>query len=126
MKNQVVGPVVRPIKVQLAASVLTPPQQAAAPATPAPTPSLPPDAIIALQVEFEGQTKTADFETGQTVDASGLLNQVVNLSVPIEQFVLHEGNTDTYRYRVILINPHGKKTGDWTASSVDTLFVTVD
>lgn len=84
--------------------------------------------MLAVSVEFEGQSKTADFGSGDAVDSSGFINKVVNLSVPIEQFVLHEANTGKYRYRVHLITRHGQKIGDWISddSSPDTLYITVD
>ena len=135
MKNQVVGPVARPVTVKLLANVLAPPAVtlAKAPSTsttqaaPANAPApLSEDAVLAVQVEFEGQNKTANFENGEVADASGFLNQVVSLAVPIEQYVLHEGDTGTYRYRVNLITPHGKKTGDWTMDTLDDLFLQVN
>lgn len=104
------------------------PTSDAAPAPSATTSDTSPEPILAVSVEFEGQSKTADFGSGDPADSSGFINKIVNLSVPIEQFVLHEADTGKYRYRVHLITRHGQKTGEWSSddSSPDTLYITVD
>ena len=114
MSNQVVGPVTRQIVFRLPATLVKP-------ATGSPPAS---DAIMAIAVVFEnGQTAT--FDASLAPDAAGFLNRTVGLSVPVEAYVLQEGGTDTYRYRVDIVTASGRKSGDWVTDNSDTVFVSV-
>jgi hypothetical protein len=61
-----------------------------------------------------------------SADAAGFLNQKISLAVPVEAYVLQEGGTDTYRYRVDLITRKGTKTGVWASDNRDVLFISLD
>jgi hypothetical protein len=126
MQNQVVGPVTRQITIKLIADLLSPASaaggttgaSATAPATPAA------NALLAVQVVFESG-QTASFDGSQSADAVGFLNQKVNLAVPVAQYVLHEADTGSYRYRVVQISRAGQIRGDWITDNTDVLFVSV-
>jgi hypothetical protein len=123
LQNQVVGPVARPITLKLVASLLT--TASAAPASAA-TGGAPASSgsIMAVQVVFEdGQTAT--FDASLSADA-GFLSQKISLAVPVEAYVLQEGGTDTYRYRVDVITRDGTKTGVWAPDNRDVLFISLD
>ena len=115
MHNQIVAPVSRTVTLKLVAATLTGPAPAGAP-KPAPS-----DTVMAVQVVFEnGQTAT--FDASQTVEA-GFLNQVVNLSVPMEAFILNNSPVDTYKYRIDVVTGAGIRQGDWANTNLDTLLV---
>jgi hypothetical protein len=126
MQNQVVGPVTRQITIKLVAGLLAPPTAAGgttgAAAAASSTPAA--NALLAVQVVFESG-QTASFDGSQSADAAGFLNQTVNLAVPVAQYVLHEADTGTYRYRVVQISRGGQTKGDWIVDNTDVLFVSV-
>jgi hypothetical protein len=126
MQNQVVGPVTRPITIKLVAGLLAPAPAAAgttgASGATSPTPAA--DALLAVQVVFDSG-QTASFDASQSADTAGFLNQKVNLTVPVAQYVLHEADTGNYRYRVDQISKSGPKKGDWVVDNTDVLFVSV-
>ena len=135
MSNQVVGPISRSITFKLVASLLTsavastPPPAAAASATSISTsstsaPAVSVDEIIAIQVVFE-DGQTLGFDPSIAPDSAGFINQKIALAVPIEAYVLKEGSSDTYRYRVDLISPHDIKHGDWVTDNRDMVFLSV-
>ena len=78
--------------------------------------------MLAAQIVFQSG-QTASFDGSQTPDAGGFLNQVVTLTSPIEAFVLGDGPTDTYQYRLDTVTPSGVKTGDWKTDNRDTLYL---
>lgn len=118
LQNQVVGPVARPITLKLVAALLT--------TAPAPVSSgAPSSSIMAVQVVFENG-QTANFDASMSADVAGFLNQKISLAVPVEAYVLQEGGSDTYRYRVDLITEGSTKTGDWASDNRDVLFLSVD
>jgi hypothetical protein len=116
MMDQGAGPVSRSVTLKCVAATLTKPtpQQAAQSGTN--------DAVLALQVVFEsGQTAT--FDSSQTPDQAGFLNQALKLSVPIDAFILGDAPADIYRYRIDVVTASGIKQGAWVTDNRDTLFV---
>jgi hypothetical protein len=114
MANGTPGPVSRSVSLKFLAASL------AQPTTPPTAPT--PDAVLAAQVVFQSG-QTASFDATQTVDAAGFMNQAVKLSVPIEAFVLGDGPTDTYTYRVDTVTPGGIHQGAWTIDNLDVLYI---
>jgi hypothetical protein len=111
MANGTPGPISRPVNLKFLAATLTPP--GAAPAH---------DAVLAIQVVFQtGQT--ASFDASQAPDAGGFMNQALKISVPMEAFVLGDGPTDGYTYRVDAITPGGVRKGDWVTDNRDTIYI---
>jgi hypothetical protein len=113
-RNQVVGPVSREITVHLYAFVLTP-----ASGTPAP------DALLAVQVAFENG-QTASFDSSQVVPGEVFLTHKVALAMPVENYVLGEGDNENFQYRVILITPSGNKTGNPVTTNLNEFYVSVN
>jgi hypothetical protein len=134
MSNQIVGPISRSITFKLLASLLTPAPAAAHPpaaaaggaaaSAPAAATPLPADAVVALQVVFE-DGQTLDFDTSIAPDSAGFIDQKIALAVPVDAYILREGTTDTYRYRVDLITPRAVKRGDWITDNKDGVFLSV-
>lgn len=127
MQNQVLSPIARTVEVLVFASLFNPPTtvssttstDSSSTSTPAPVSSQ----LRAIQVIFEdGQTANFDASTPAT---AGILNQTVSLSIPIKAFVLHEGDTSTYRYRVNSIRDSGSQISDWVSSNQDSFYVEV-
>ncbi|MBV9580538.1 MAG: hypothetical protein JO057_18300 [Chloroflexi bacterium] len=116
IQNQVTEPVKRQITVQLPAAVFGA-QAGGASASDATTPPL------AVQVVFQnGQTVT--FESSPTA-TGGLLTQTIELNVDVAQYVLGQGDSSSYTYRVDTITASGTQSGQWTTTNVDDLFVTM-
>ncbi len=114
MANGTPSPVSRTVSLKFLAASL------AQPTTPPTGPS--PDAVLAAQVVFQSG-QTASFDATQTADAAGFMNQAVKLSVPIEAFVLGDGPTDTYTYRVDTVTPGGIQQGAWTTDNLGVLYI---
>jgi hypothetical protein len=143
VQNQVVAPVQKQITIQLPAEVFSPPSAPAtsdtssataasgsassgtgAPAAGASTTSSHASAsLLAVQVVFQnGQTVT--FQPSMTA-TGGLYTQTIGLKVDIEDYILGQGDSSNYTYRVDLITASGAQHGDWTTNNVDDLFVTL-
>jgi hypothetical protein len=85
------------------------------------TPTAP--ALLAVQVVFQnGQTVT--FEPTMTA-TGGFYTQTLGLSVPIDDYVLGQGDSSTYTYRVDTITVSGSQYGAWQTDNVDMLFVSL-
>jgi len=114
MANGTPSPVSRTVSLKFLAASLT------QPTTPPTAPA--PDAVLAAQVVFQSG-QTASFDATQTADTAGFMNQAVKLSVPIEAFVLGDGPTDTYTYRIDTVTPGGIHQGAWTTDNLDVLYI---
>ena len=125
MQNQVLSPLVRNVRIMVFASAFAP--QPTSVSTPAATEaSTPPPAssqLRAIQVIFENG-QTADFDAS-TQATGGILSQTVALTIPVKSYVLHEGDTSTYRYRLTAIRDSGSQTSDWTSSNQDSFYAEV-
>ena len=113
MANGTPSPVSRTVTLKLIFASLAQPGGGAPPA---------PDAVLAVQVVFQNG-QTASFDASQTADAGGFLTQTVTLTVPIESFVLGDGPTDTYSYRVDAVTPKGVRQGTSITDNRDTLYI---
>jgi hypothetical protein len=113
MANGVPSPVNRVVTLKLIAATLAQPGGTAPPG---------PDAVLAVQVVFDGG-QTASFDASQTADTGGFLTQVVTLTVPIAAFVLGSGPTDTYSYRIDSVTPDGVRQGTPVADNRDVIYV---
>ncbi|MGB0063294.1 MAG: hypothetical protein WBP85_02520, partial [Terracidiphilus sp.] len=79
--------------------------------------------LLAVQVVFQnGQTAT--FQPSMTA-TGGIYSQTIGLSVDIENYILGQGDSSNYTYRVDLITANGTQQGSWTTNNVDDLFVTL-
>ncbi len=113
MANGTPSPVSRAVTLKLIFASLAQPGGTAPPA---------PGAVLAIQIVFQSG-QTASFDASQTADAAGFLTQTVTLTVPIESFVLGDGPTDTYSYRVDSVTPKGVLQGTWITDNRDTLYI---
>lgn len=126
VQNQVVAPVKQPIKVYLPASVFSPQTPAstttASPAAGSTAQSATSSNLLAVQVVFQnGQTAT--FQPSTT--SVGLLTQDIGLNVAIESYVLGQGDSSSYTYRVDTITAGGVQHGTWKTTNQNELFVTL-
>ena len=55
----------------------------------------------------------------------GFYTQTLGLSVPIDDYVLGQGDSSTYTYRVDTITVSGSQYGAWQTDNVDMLFVSL-
>ncbi len=96
----------------------------AAGATPA-TPPVP--AILAIQVVFEN-APTANFTHADALSHANddFLSQIVVLAVPVENYVLQQNVSNSYRYHVDQITAHSTLTGPWVTDSKDTIYPSVN
>ncbi|HEY0556650.1 MAG TPA: hypothetical protein VGG20_20510 [Thermoanaerobaculia bacterium] len=85
-------------------------------------------APAAVQVEFESGA-TASFEPPTTPPADPFLDQVVEIAVPIRDFIVGPQDPQApkgYRYRVRTVSATGIRTGDWQEiGPTDELYVAV-
>jgi len=141
VQNQVVAPVQKQITIQLPAEVFssqsatttsttsssTAGSSAGSSGSDAPTTdasAVSSAALLAVQVVFQnGQTVT--FQPSMTA-TGGLYTQTIGLKVDIEDYILGQGDSSNYTYRVDLITASGVRHGNWTTTNVDDLFVTLD
>jgi hypothetical protein len=144
VQNQVVAPVKKQITIQLPAQVF--PSQAASTASTSSSASVGGSSVapgtdtqsvsvsstssggsstlLAVQVVFDnGQTAT--FQPSMTA-VGGLYTQTIGLNVDIEEFILGQGDSSNYTYRVDTITATGTQHGDWVTTNVDDLFVTLN
>jgi hypothetical protein len=125
MQNQVLSPLVRNVRIMVFGSAFA--AQPAPVSDPAATgASTPPPAgtqLRAIQVIFENG-QTADFDAS-TPATGGILSQTVALTIPVKSYVLHEGDTSTYRYRVNAIRDSGSQLSDWISSNQDSFYAEV-
>lgn len=124
MQNQVLSPLVRNVKIMVFASAFAA-QPAQVPDPASTTASTPPASsqMRAIQVIFENG-QTADFDSS-TPATGGILSQTVRLTTPVKSYVLHEGDTSTYRYRVNAIRDSGSQLSDWITSNQDSFYAEV-
>ncbi len=138
VQNQVVAPVQKQITIQLPAEVFASQSNSATSttssgttgsgsvtdATNAGTASGSGSAtLLAVQVVFQnGQTAT--FQSSMTA-TGGIYSQTIGLNVDIENYILGQGDSSNYTYRVDLITASGTQQGTWTTNNVDDLFVTL-
>lgn len=116
-QNQVLAPVQKQITIQLPAGVFAAQSGSASSATPGSA------SLLAVQVVFQsGQSAT--FQPSMTA-TNGLYTQTIGLNVDIENYILGQGDSANYTYRVDLITTNGTQTGSWTTNNVDNLFVTL-
>jgi hypothetical protein len=79
--------------------------------------------LLAVQVVFDnGQTVT--FQPAMTA-VGGLYTQTLGLNVDIAEFILGEGDSSNYTYRVDQITAVSTQQGDWITTNVDDLFLTL-
>ena len=45
----------------------------------------------------------------------------MNLSVPMDAFILNNSPVDTYKYRIDVVTGAGIRQGDWVTDNLDTL-----
>ncbi len=124
MQNQVLSPLVRNVKIMVFALAFAA-QPAQVPDPASTTASTPPASLQmrAIQVIFENG-QTADFDSS-TPATGGILSQTVRLTTPVKSYVLHEGDTSTYRYRVNAIRDSGSQLSDWITSNQDSFYAEV-
>jgi hypothetical protein len=125
VQNQVVAPVQKQITIQLPAAVFASQSGSATSTTSSdPTSGSSGNAsLLAVQVVFQnGQTAT--FQSSMTANG-GIYTQTIGLNVDIENYILGQGDSSNYTYRVDLITASGTQQGSWTTSNVDDLFVTL-
>lgn len=143
VQNQVVAPVQKQITIQLPAQVFSPQTSATSSTTSSTTPgngsapsgtdtptadtsttsSSATPSLLAVQVVFQnGQTVT--FQPSMTA-TGGLYTQTIGLKVDIADYILGQGDSSDYTYRVDLITVSGAQHGNWTTTNVDDLFVTL-
>ncbi len=140
VQNQVVAPVQKQITIQLPAEVFASQSSSAtsttssaatdsssvSTGTDAPTSTASGSgsaALLAVQVVFQnGQTAT--FQPSMTA-TGGIYSQTIALNVDIENYILGQGDSSNYTYRVDLITASGTQQGSWTTNNVDDLFVTL-
>ncbi len=135
VQNQVVAPVTKQITLQLPAEVFLPQSASvtgatgsasstsAAGSTAGSAAASGSGALLAVQVVFEnGQTVT--FLPSMTA-TGGLYTQSIGLNVDIKNYVLGQGDSSSYTYRVDTITGSGTQQGGWITTNVDDLFVTL-
>ena len=135
VQNQVVAPVTKQITLQLPAEVFLPQSASATGATGSASSTSAAGstagsaaasgsgALLAVQVVFEnGQTVT--FLPSMTA-TGGLYTQSIGLNVDIKNYVLGQGDSSSYTYRVDTITGSGTQQGGWITTNVDDLFVTL-
>ncbi|MGH9563971.1 MAG: hypothetical protein ACRD3S_21170 [Terracidiphilus sp.] len=125
VQNQVVAPVQKQITIQLPAGVFGSQSGSATSTTSSDTTggSYGTASLLAVQVVFQnGQTAT--FQSSMPA-SGGILSQTIGLNVDIENYILGQGDSSNYTYRVDLITASGTQQGSWTTSNVDDLFVTL-
>jgi hypothetical protein len=126
MQNQVVSPVSKQITVMLPTAVFA--AALAASTTAGATPATPPvPAILAIQVVFEN-APTANFTHADALSHANddFLSQIVVLAVPVENYVLQQNVSNSYRYHVDQITAHSTLTGPWVTDSKDTIYPSVN
>lgn len=125
VQNQTVAPVQKQIPVQLPAEVF--PSPAATTASTLSSSSSPSSAgtapLLAVQVVFQdGQTVT--FEPSMTA-TDGVYTQTISLNVDITNYILGQGDSSNYTYRVDTITAQGTQEGVSKTTNKDDLFVTI-